>query len=278
MASKNQAAVLRTLALKGAKSAYELRRETKLPYSSVHLACEYLRKGARIMLLTKRDEYNPKAPMKYGLTALGLAELLKADRLALEEMDAVSSANPRVLPPISSKWSYFKSEGVEGQAFQALRHACARARLPPIRELAGGGRARHVLEADFLMPKMAIEGVEAYIYEAFFDAAMTGTARLLGGDPGRLRRAVQADPELSLFYVLMVYRREREHLLLAHHESAYKQELMGRLNLKHGWLLRPLVGAEAISKMKEVDERLRGEGVDVESQLSAIARKMFKPS
>jgi len=279
MASRNQTTVLKVLALGGARSAYELRKETKISYSSIHLACRYLRHGARIILLSRRSVFNPKAPLKYGITALGLAELLKGDQLTLAEMDNVSSANPGALPPILMKWGYFKDRGVDGQAFQALKYACARARLPSIRELrADRGRARHPLEADLLIPKMAIEMAEAEIYEAFFEAAMTGSPHLLGGDPRRLRKAVEADPELSLFYALMVYRREREHMLLAHHESTYKGELRGRLNLKDEWLLSPLIGAEAMRRVREMDERLRGKGIDIESQLSAIAGKIFKPT
>jgi hypothetical protein len=279
MASKNQTTVLRVLALGGAKSAYELRKETKISYSSIHLACEYLRHGARIILLSRRSDFNPKAPLKYGITALGLAELLNGDQLTLAEMDDVSGANPGALPPILLKWSYFTAKGVVEQAFHALKYACARARLPSIRELrAERGRARHPLEADLLIPKMAIETAEAEICEAFFEAAMTGSAHLLGVDPRRLRRAVEADPELSLFYALMVYRREREHMLLAHHESTYKGELRGRLNLKDEWLLNPLIGAEAMRRVREMDERLKSEGIDIESQLSAIAGKIFKPT
>jgi hypothetical protein len=37
-----------------------------------------------------------------------------------------------------------------------------------------------------------------------------------------------------------------------------------------------LIGAEAMRRVREMDERLKGKGIDIELQLSAIARKMFK--
>jgi len=277
MVSRNQTIILKTLALKGRKSAYELCKETNISYSSIHLACEYLRYGARIMLMSKRSDFNPKAPLNYSITALGLAELLKGNHLTLAEMDDVSSANPEALPPILLKWSYFRAKGVDEQVFQALKYACAKVKLPSIRELrADRRRMRYILEADVFMPRMMVKMVEAEIYEAFFETAMTGSAHLLGGDPRRLRRVIEADPKLSLFYALIIYRKEREHMLLAYHESMYKVELMGRLNLKNEWLLNPLIDTETIKRMKEIDERLKDEGIDIELQLSAIARKIFK--
>jgi hypothetical protein len=65
-------------------------------------------------------------------------------------------------------------------------------------------------------------------------------------------------------------------MLLAYHESMYKVELMGRLSLKNEWLLNPLIDTETIKRMKEIDERLKDEGIDIELQLSAMARKIFK--
>jgi hypothetical protein len=62
MASRNQTAILRVLALGGARSAYELRKETKISYSSIHLACEYLRHGARIILLEQAQRFSIRKP------------------------------------------------------------------------------------------------------------------------------------------------------------------------------------------------------------------------
>jgi len=121
--TKNRILVLRHLAVNGASyNIYQLAERLNLGYSAVHASISYLKNNGLIKLEKEVENEKGATAKVYGLTLMGLAEIIKSGKLENGDYDKIASQWCDLLPPVLGKWDYFEKEGFGEERMKLLEY------------------------------------------------------------------------------------------------------------------------------------------------------------